>query len=62
LHQRKGWSSSRIHPEDWETVKATFLKLEFVEINYSQTVVKTFGLFWTLTPLGKQVGLVLRAK
>jgi hypothetical protein len=58
----ESWHEYRIHPDDWETVKAKFLKLEFVDIQSLQTVSKTVALFWTLTPLGKSVGLVLRAK
>jgi hypothetical protein len=51
----------RVRQSDWETIKAQFLKLDFVEINYMQTIAKTAALFWTLTPLGRKVGLSLKA-
>lgn len=53
---------ARVSEKDWETVKAQFLSLEYVSINYGATVVANTGaLFWTLTELGKKVGLLLRS-
>jgi Domain of unknown function (DUF4062) len=49
-----------VKEKDWETVKAQFISLGYVSIDYRPTVSNSMGLFWTLTDLGKQVGLLLR--
>jgi hypothetical protein len=51
----------RVSESDWEAVKAQFLSLGYVDINYGATVMKTGALFWTLTDLGKEIGLLLRS-
>ena len=45
---------------DWETIKAQFLALGFVKIEFHQTISKTMALFWSLTPFGQQMALALR--
>jgi len=50
----------RVSEFDWETVKAQFISLGFVELNYSKTIGGGAALFWSLTELGKRVGLLLR--
>jgi hypothetical protein len=56
------WLKARVLEHDWETVKAQFLKLEFVDLRYSETIAKSMALFWHLTPLGKQVGILVRSE
>lgn len=51
----------RVLETDWEAIKAQFLRLDFVKIEYGATIAKTGALFWTLTPLGKEIGLVIRS-
>ena len=60
-----GYSSNEINPKvalrDWETVRAQFLSLEYVSITYGTTMAQTGALFWNLTDLGKEIGLLLRS-
>jgi Domain of unknown function (DUF4062) len=59
--QGSSQSDHRVCQRDWETVKAQFLSLDYVSITYGATVTNTGALFWSLTVLGKRVGLLLRS-
>jgi hypothetical protein len=51
----------RVLERDWETVKAQFISLGYVTITYGMSVANIPILYWGLTDLGKQVGLLLRS-
>lgn len=51
-----------IAESDWETIRAQFLALGFVSIQHLQTMSNAMALFWSLTELGKQVGIALKAQ
>jgi len=54
-------SSIRVRGDDWETVKAQFLHLGLITIEYANTIGGGAALFWSLTPTGRQLALILRA-
>jgi hypothetical protein len=53
--------NAHVIDRDWEMVKAQFLSLGYVSIIYGTTMSNTGALFWYLTDLGREIGLLLRS-
>jgi hypothetical protein len=52
--------SHRIDGEIFNTMKLQLLALGYIDINSLTTTKNTLAVFWTLTPLGKEVMLQMR--
>lgn len=55
------WSSFNFSDQDFQTIKIQLVALGLVTVKYSETVTKSWALFWYLTPHGSTQLMQLRA-